>query len=54
MGFTYFGRSRVQLYVGRIMAAMASGAVSPASQIYVIYILSALVYSKFMYTRLYK
>lgn len=36
MGFTYFGRSRIQLYVGRFMAGMASGAVSPASQIYVI------------------
>ena len=36
MGFTIYGRNKVQLYVGRIINGLAAGAATPASQIYVI------------------
>lgn len=39
MGFTYFGRHKAQLYIGRIMTGLMNGAATPAAQIYVIYII---------------
>jgi facilitated trehalose transporter len=36
MGFTYYGRNKAQLYIGRIITGLMNGAATPASQIYVI------------------
>jgi MFS family permease len=38
MGFTFFGRNKSQLYIGRILNGLAAGAATPASQIYVRFI----------------
>ena len=36
MGFTFFGRHKAMLYIGRIMSGLMNGAATPAAQIYVI------------------
>ena len=36
IGLTYYGRGKVQLYIGRILTGMAVGGMVPASQLYVI------------------
>lgn len=35
MGFTYFGRHKAMLFIGRLMSGLMNGAATPASQIYV-------------------
>lgn len=35
MGFTYFGKHKAMLYIGRLMSGLMNGAATPASQIYV-------------------
>lgn len=35
MGFTYFGKHKAMLYVGRLASGLMNGAATPSSQIYV-------------------
>jgi facilitated trehalose transporter len=35
MGFTYFGRHKAMLYLGRLFSGLMCGATVPSSQIYV-------------------
>jgi hypothetical protein len=37
MGFTYFGRHKAMLYVGRLLSGTMNGATTPVSQIYVMF-----------------
>lgn len=55
MGFTFFGRNKSQLYIGRILNGLAAGAATPASQIYVRYTSHSfdLIYSTQLYHGLY-
>ena len=38
IGFTYFGRHKAMLYVGRVITGVGTGMTTPAAQIYVRYL----------------